>query len=942
MTAIGSCGGNLHMTKRLLCFIVLATATSACLGARWPPHFGSLRAGDQPFQFQQDIRLYTTGNGMTVALVPDGRTNLVTVDARYRFGASDDPPGRAGLAHLVEHLTFEAWMGTDKASLGDRLGEATLEHNAFTSHDVTHYTATALSNRLPDVLELEAQRLELTCAQLDDGVFSRERDVVLEEEAERRTPWSDLYFKILHGVWGEHHPYSRGLGTHEVADATKDEACLFLGSHYAPDRLILVVTGDFDPDRIAHQIGKRFAHIARKSEAEPVSVPSARLTGTRARYQADVDDATALVFFPAPAWGSEDAVLHELSLKQLRHVMARADDEDSWITDVSVTTQGAGQARVIVVAITVDDPKRLDAAVDELFTRAPTMFADVGPYVATLLLGQIQNSYVESYESFDSRGAWIADYLTYTHHYELMEPELEALKHTSMVDADRYARARFVREKSHVAFVEPSGKPATTAVTTVASGREPDLAPWRSPVDPLEAQRPLPAPATRISDTVGEMTLDNGLRVLLAPDPTSALVDARLVLPYGSASDPPDRRGLARAAATLLETDPDRRYRVGDVFLLEWGLSVGTQLDIDVHETSTVFTARGSSNRAGWHVWHLLWLVEQCSYLGASVRTFRDDIVRASTDEGDPAEELIRQLLYGAGHPYAAAPPAGNQWSWLTPDELERYRETHYAPRGATLIVTGGFELEAMRSQIRELFGPWFDATVALPATVPTTHPAQGPSWVGTRDLSRTQVGLVVAFATASDPNRDQAARWVLREMVRDRLRVVREGMGASYGVQASYAAGSGGGAFYVESDLDPERASKAAAAVLSELEALRTGAGALAEDFVRARRRALAQALADASGVSAVADKLEYGVRRGLPAHYIAQLALAISKVTPAEVATVAAADLDQGRRVVSVTATPERLERVMTELGAVQPRIFDKKRPAQHLGQQAQTSPP
>jgi len=101
-----------------------------------------------------------------------------------------------------------------------------------------------------------------------------------------------------------------------------------------------------------------------------------------------------------------------------------------------------------------------------------------------------------------------------------------------------------------------------------------------------------------------------------------------------------------------------------------------------------------------------------------------------------------------------------------------------------------------------------------------------------------------------------------------------------------------------------------------------------MAADFGRARRRALATALADAAGVSAVADELEYVVRQGLPVDYIDQLAVAISKVTPAEVAAVAAADLDRSRRVVSVDASPERLDAVMKEVGATQPRIFDKKK--------------
>jgi zinc protease len=914
------------MTIRLLWIIVLAATTSACVNWRPPPRFGDLLAQERALRFQHDIRLYTLKNGMSVALLPDRRTNLVTVDARYRVGFSEDPSGRAGLAHLVEHLTFEARTGADRATLGDRLGEAALQYNAFTNHDVTHYTAITLANRLADVLELEAQRLEMTCAQLDEGIFSRERDVVLEEVAERRTPWSDLQLELSRTLWGQDHPYARG--NHEVAEVTRDEACRFFDSYYAPDRLTLVVTGDFDPDRIAYAIGKRFSEITRQSSAERTAVQAAGLTGTRSRHQADVDQAVALVFFPAPSWGSKDAVLHELALSRLRQVLAQADRRHSWIRDVSVSTLGAGRAQLLRVAITVDAPERLGSAVEELFSRAPSMFEDVGPYQGANLLGRLQTGYMTSYESFTDRGAWLADYLTYTQHNGFMVPELETLASTTMVEADRYARTRFVPEKSHIALIEPSGKVVAAAQGGVASGREPDLAPWRAPVDRLEAQRPIPAPTMRARSKADEMILANGLRVLLAPDPSSALIDARLVFPHGSASDPRDRRGLASAAAHLLEPDSGRRYHIADALMLEWGMSVGTQHDLEVHETSTVFKIRGSANKADWHVWRLQWIIDQWVYRSYSVDIFREDAVQASAEDEDPAGALSLQLLFGAEHPYAIRGPADDDWSWLTWEELERYRAAYYVPRGATLIVSGGFELEPMREHIRTLFEPWADAAVAPPVLVPVAQPTPGPSWVGTRDPSRTQVELMVAFATSSAPDREQAARLVLREMITDRLRIVREGMGASYGVEVSYAAGSGGGLLYASSALEPSRAAKAAKAIVSEFEALRTGAGAMAEEFVRARRRALAAVLADAAGVTAVADELEYAVRRGLPLNHFDQLALAISKVTPAEVAAVAAADLDRRRMVVSVTASPGRLDEVMTGLGATQPVLFDEQK--------------
>lgn len=915
------------MTLRLFWLLALATATSACLSVRGPPRFGDARAVARPFEFRHDIRVFTAKNGITLALLPDHRTNLVTVDARYRVGASDDPAGRSGLAHLVEHLTFVARKGADTAALSDRLGEAALDYNAFTSADVTHYTATALAGRLPDVLELEAQRLEMTCEQIDETVFSRERDVVLEEAAERHSSWSDMHAELLKAVWGERHPYARSMGSREVASATREEACQFIQRHYTPDRLMLVVTGDFDAEQLAQQMGRRFARFKRPSEARHAPLPGATLQGTQSEHEADVDDPFAMIFFPAPAWGSKDSPLHGYSLKQLRRVMNRLDHEEDWITEAGVTTLGEGPARLVVVLISVEEPERLEEAVDAVFEKAPQMFSNVGPYEAASLLSQLRNEYVASYESFETRGAWLADYLTYTQHDGFMMNELNALADTTLPDVERYAKATFVRSKSHVAFIHPSGKPEEAGRPTVATGRELDLAPWHAPADPLEAQRPLPAPVQRVSHTLEELTLDNGLRVLLAPDPTSVLVDVRLVFPYGSAADPPDRRGRASAAAVLLEPDPDRRFHVGDVFMLDWGLSVGTQLDMDVHETSTVFSARGSSNRADWHVWRLLWLIDQCNYLSSSVKEYRTGLVQATADEADPAEAVTRKLLFGAGHPYAIPPPRGEEWDWLTPSELERYRATHYVPRGATLIISGGFEREAMREHVRALFGPWADEPSEPLVPLPVARPASGPSWVVTRDPSRTQVGLELAFATASDPDRSKAARLVLQEMVRDRLRIVREGMGASYGVEVAYSTGSGGGAFYVQSDLDPVRAAKASSAIVSELESLRTHAGELAEDFVRARRRVLATALAEAAGVTAVSDELEYVVRRGLPVNHIDQLALEISQVSLADVAAVAAADFDPRHRVVSISAAPERVEPLMTALGAAEPQIFDKK---------------
>jgi zinc protease len=74
-------------------------------------------------------------------------------------GAVDDPDGKSGLAHLVEHMVFDRRTSLHGPTLGDLLAGAALYHNAGTTWDATHYQDIALADRLDDVLAIEATRM---------------------------------------------------------------------------------------------------------------------------------------------------------------------------------------------------------------------------------------------------------------------------------------------------------------------------------------------------------------------------------------------------------------------------------------------------------------------------------------------------------------------------------------------------------------------------------------------------------------------------------------------------------------------------------------------------------------------------------------------------------------------------------------------------------------
>jgi len=926
---------------------VVALVALANVGCRASePRFGSLVADARRLTVANEIRMVALSNGMTVAMAPDRRTNLVSVDVRYRVGSADDPVGRAGMAHLVEHLAFEIPSGSQGATLFNQLTALTLGYNAYTNKDVTHYMATALSDRIDALIELEAQRLEAQCAQIDDHVFARERDVVLEEEAQRRSPLQGVLAAVDAKVWGAGHPYGRPIGSREIATATKAEACAFFDAHYAPDRAVMVVTGNFEPELLQQRIGQRFGPIAKHATATPVEIAAPRLDGTHSEHVADIDHPMALIYLPAPAWGGPEEAVYDMLLLALNVELDELDTTSDWVVSASASYAGSeGRRRAIVLAVEVDDPQQLDRAVDAALARGRDLFSDrdhdghndddddaddrdAKEYL-TWIRGQLQTSTIGRFDRIDGRGDWLADFLTYTDHYEFALANLRALDEVTGEALVHTAKTLFDRERGHVALVRSSGQPTIDASELVASSEQTlDLEPWRTEVDPAEASRALVMPRDAAALTVDDFRLTNGIRVLLRPDLGSPVVDARLVYPVGIVDERPGTRGTARLAARLLSQDYDRDFTARSLALIRWALGLGTQSIIGLQARSTLFVARGPSVFADWHVWRLSWWIDQGVYTRHDADVaHRDAAEAAADDDQSPAELAFRQRLYGEGHPFASPRATPAEIAKIGVPALNAWRRAHFATDGATLIVTGGFKRDVMRQVVIELFGAWAKTTSsATTSAVPPPSPAPGPSWIRETKPQATQVGLFVSFASASDPGRDRAARLVLVEMIDDRLRLIREGLGASYGVSVGYAVADGGVELAIATALDPQRAPAAATGVMAALAALRTDVTSSPSDFARARRRVFGRLLASRTDAVSVADDLSWMVDNQLSLAQLTNLAADVGMLTPAMVAKVAASDLDPTRGVTMVQGRSAPLDATMTALGATAVATFDR----------------
>jgi len=222
-------------------------------------------------------------NGMQIVVLPNHRAPVVTHMIWYKAGAMDDPWGKSGIAHFLEHLMFK---GTPKHPKGDysriisRMGGT---ENAFTSYDYTAYYATVGREHLAEIMELESDRMANW--QVTDKEIAVERDVILKERQQRteNDPVS-AFFEDVNAVLYPNHPYQRPVigWRHEMQTLNKTDAQNYVQTHYAPNNAILVISGDIELPE-AEKLAKKYygpiskREIAPRSFAKPVAIDSHRV-----------------------------------------------------------------------------------------------------------------------------------------------------------------------------------------------------------------------------------------------------------------------------------------------------------------------------------------------------------------------------------------------------------------------------------------------------------------------------------------------------------------------------------------------------------------------------------------------------------------------------------------------------------------------------------------
>jgi zinc protease len=282
---------------------------------------------------------FTLPNGLQVIVLPNHRAPIVKQILVYKAGSIDEPRGKSGIAHFLEHLMFKGTKNISGKELEKANERSGADQNAQTGRDYTLYHQEVVKSDLEEVMKIEADRMVNLL--LDAKDVETERPVILEERRMRidNEPKSIL-MEAVAATFFRHHPYRIPIigWEHEMEKLDQHDAREFYDRWYAPNNAVLVLAGDITLEEAKTLATKYYGPIP-KRELKPrtiVSEPDHRGIIQHIEKHSDrVLEPTTLRMYAAP--NQRDNLKASFALQVLQHIISSG--ANGLLYDALVTKQ---------------------------------------------------------------------------------------------------------------------------------------------------------------------------------------------------------------------------------------------------------------------------------------------------------------------------------------------------------------------------------------------------------------------------------------------------------------------------------------------------------------------------------------------------------------------------------------------------------------------------
>ena len=820
-------------------------------------------------------RQKTLANGMRVISLEEHSSPNVSIQVWYNVGGKDDPTGRAGFAHLFEHLLFKKTRNLPDEAMDRFTEDVGGENNAYTTNDLTVYHEVVPSNHLERILWAEAERM--VNLDVDDANFRSERDVVKEEYrqgvlAQPYGRFDDTFDKAAWTV----HPYKFGVigDIGNLNAGSLSDVIRFHKTYYRPDNATLIVVGDFNTatlDRIVAStfglLGAPSNNIPRIPANEPPRRTQVRLNKTYANLPLpvvalsfqlpavrDLDMAAAMVLDGILSGGESSRLYQEL-IYRLGYASDIASYLDAREHGSTLVIRGLAAENIT--------PAKLEAGIIDVISSLKT--TPVKPAELQRIKDRILTDMLRSRETTDGIAAAIGQAAV-------------VLGDIKRVNTDRLA-IQNVTQDDLLSFCNTYLTIDTALIGVGTSGPETKPAPIREPVanrgqaKPRTkrgvVQIPVPGKPSKLSiPSATKETLPNGLKLIIGRQRPTGITNINVVIGTGSLADKDGLSGTASLVSELLVRGTVSRDAPSIAAEAE---SLGGTLSTSITHEAIRIEISVPSTRAGLALVLLADLTQRSTFPEVELDKKRTELLdNLKVDLGRPGtlgRLAINRSIYGK---QGYGRPVGGTLKSLTrirQRDLRAFHATYFTGRNTTLVVTGDVPT-SIKGDISA--ARWLDmADVNVPKSLPQTR-TEKPAVIL---IDKRDAGQAAVMATSPGVARSDK-RWPILMLANSILgsgysarlnKEIRIQRGLAYGAFSALSERKGTGVITLSAQTRLDAASTVAEILVAQLERMKQQP--VSPDELSIRRSALtgplSRALATADGY---AEALITQVMFGLP----------------------------------------------------------------------------
>ena len=212
--------------------------------------------------------------GLRVVTATMPHLSSVSVGIWVNTGGRHETARENGAAHFIEHMLFKGTRRRSAARISQDVEGIGGYLNAFTDEEHTCFYSRAVASRLPELIDVLLDMfLE---SRFDPVEITKERDVILEEQAMYRDQPGELVHDLLNQVQFPDHPLGRPvIGSARSVRALRRKDLLgFLGRRYVTGSTVIAAAGNLSHDRLVQEV-ERWSRRFRKGVRPPVDAAPA-------------------------------------------------------------------------------------------------------------------------------------------------------------------------------------------------------------------------------------------------------------------------------------------------------------------------------------------------------------------------------------------------------------------------------------------------------------------------------------------------------------------------------------------------------------------------------------------------------------------------------------------------------------------------------------------